>query len=74
MVGRAHRAVRGSGDGLPNPPAAYALLPLAVPKKQSYRMVADFLAVNRTSEPAAMPMPDLEEVGGNSWERMHSAH
>ena len=35
---------------------------MAIPKgPNSYRMAADYRAVNDTIEPAAMPMPDLED-------------
>ena len=45
-----------------NPQAIYGSVVMAIPKgSNSYRMVTDYLTVNDTIEPAAMPMPSLED-------------
>ena len=45
-----------------NPQAIYGSVAMAIPKgSNSFRMVTDYRAVNDTIEPAAMPMPNLED-------------
>ena len=45
-----------------NPQAINGSVALAIPKgPNSYRMVTNYRAVNDTIEPAAMPMPGLED-------------
>ena len=45
-----------------NPQAIYESVSMAIPKSSnSYRVVTDYRAVNDTIEPAAMPMPNLED-------------
>ena len=45
-----------------NPQAIYGNVAMAIRKGfNSYRMVTDYRAVNDTIEPAAMPMPDLDD-------------
>ena len=45
-----------------NPQAIYGSVVMAIPKgSNSYRMVTDYLTVNDTIEPAAMPMPNLQD-------------
>ena len=56
-----------------NPQAIYGSVAMAIPKgSNSYRMVTDHRIVNDTIEPAAMPMPNLEDkaslfTGANAW-------
>ena len=45
-----------------NPQAIYGSVAMGITKgSNSYRMVTDYRAVNDTIEPAAMPMPGLED-------------
>lgn len=46
-----------------NRQAVFGRVALAVPKKRSYRLVADYRAVKNMTETAAMPIPNLEELG-----------
>ena len=56
-----------------NPQAIYASVAMAILKgSNAYRMVTDYWTVNDTIEPAAMPMPNLEEksslfAGATAW-------
>ena len=56
-----------------NPQAIYATVAMATFKGfNSYRMVTNYRAVNDTIEPAAMPMPNLEDkaslfAGATAW-------
>ena len=56
-----------------NPHAIYGSVAMAIPKgSNSRRMVTDYRAVNETIEPAAMPMPNLEDkaslfAGATAW-------
>ena len=56
-----------------NPQAIYGSVAMGITKgSNSYRMVTDYRAVNDTIEPAAMPMPNLEDkpslfAGTTAW-------
>ena len=56
-----------------NPQTIYGSVAMWIPKgSNSYRMVTDYRAVNDTIEPAAMPMPNLEDkaflfAGATAW-------
>lgn len=45
-----------------NPQARLGNVEMAVPEKNTYRMVADYYTVNNMVAPSAMPTPNLEEI------------
>ena len=63
-----------------NPQAIYASVAMAIPKGcNSYRMVTDYPAINDAIEPAAMPMPNLEDkaslfAGVTAWCTLDMLH
>lgn len=46
----------------PNPQAGFDSVVMAMPKKSTYRMIADYRAVNNLVTPAARCIPNLEEI------------